>query len=146
MAPPEPSHREPRKLSHPSSRYWPTRDVVAFIKHLQPNAVSTHSLGWPDRWQKSLRYRTRLYLPYVGRIFLDRPITRELARSCNIQNCFARPIARLRVQFHQTPVCVEVGPQIGQMHVEVSMRQERVAERCENLRLVEAEVIGEDQV
>ena len=46
----------------------------------------------------------------------------------------------------QPLVRLEIGLQVRQVHVVVAVRQQRVAQRSEDARLVAAEVVGEDQV
>jgi hypothetical protein len=69
-----------------------------------------------------LRYRAWLRLPYVGRILLDRPVARKLARVRDIQNSCARPRMRIGIQLAQSVVRFEIGPEVRQVHVVVSAR------------------------
>ena len=59
---------------------------------------------------------------------------------------FSRPCVRIGIQLRKSLVGLKVGRQIRQVHIEVPMGQEHVAQRIEDAGLVPAEVVGEDQI
>ena len=85
-------------------------------------------------------------VPDVGRVLGDGAVAGELARAGHIQDGLARPGVRVGIQLDQPLVRLQVGLQVRQVHVVVAVRQQRVAQRREDARLIAAEVVGEDQV
>jgi hypothetical protein len=57
----------------------------------------------------------------------------------------AHPVA-VCVKFSKPLIRVEIGFEIGEMHVVVAVCQQRVMDGCENPRLIAAQVIGRDQI
>src|SRR5213083_1907807 len=85
-------------------------------------------------------------LPDVSRVFGDGAVAGKLPGAGDIKDGLACPSVTVRIQSDQPLVRLEIGLEIRQMHVVVSIRQERVAQRTEDTRLIAAEVIGENQV
>jgi hypothetical protein len=52
----------------------------------------------------------------------------------------------IREQLAWPPVCLEIELEVSQIHIVVAARQEAVAPRGEQARLVADELVGEDQV
>src|SRR6516165_5809016 len=92
------------------------------------------------------RYWTGFRLPYVDGVLLDRPVARKLSRTPDIQNGLARPVVRVGVRIQQALVCLTVRSEVRQVHVVVSMGQERIEEWRKDSRFIAAEVVGGDQV
>src|SRR5271166_3872224 len=91
-------------------------------------------------------HRTRLRSPDFSGVLGDRVVAGELPAAGHVQDGLARPGVAVAVQRGQPLVRLEIGPEVGQMQVVVSLRQQRVPQRSEDARLVAAEMIGEDHV
>jgi hypothetical protein len=72
-------------------------------------------------------HRARLGIPDAGGVLGDRAVARESSGTGNVQDRFARPSVLVGMQLGKPPVGVEIRLQIGQVHVKVATRQERVA-------------------
>src|SRR5262249_26313879 len=75
-----------------------------------------------------LRDRTRLRVPDGGRVLGDGAVAGELSRTGHVQDGLARPGIRVGIQLDQPLVGLQVGLEVRQVHVVVSVRQERVAQ------------------
>src|SRR5499425_651034 len=93
-----------------------------------------------------LEHRARLRVPDLGRVLGDGAIAREEARGGDVGDGFSRPRLLIRVELEEATVRLEVGAQIGEVHVVVAAGEQRVPHRLEDLRLVAAEVVGEEKV
>jgi len=56
------------------------------------------------------------------------------------------PSVRVAVESNQSPVGLEIGAQVCEVHVVVTAREQHVAQGSENAGLKAAEMVGEDQV
>jgi hypothetical protein len=74
-------------------------------------------------------HRTPLHVPDVGRIFGNRAVTGEFSRAGHIQERLAGPCRRVGIKLAQPRVRLEIGLEIGEMHVIVAVHQPRVAQR-----------------
>src|SRR5262245_31813984 len=90
--------------------------------------------------------RGYLQLPDVVRVFLDSAVAGELAGACHVDNRPARPGLAVGIQSSQLLVGAGIVGEIRQMTVMIAVRQERGANGRETDRLLQAEVIGSDQV
>src|SRR5215510_11755435 len=84
--------------------------------------------------------------PDLRRVLGDGAIAGELSRAGDVQDGLVRPAALVRVELDQPTVGLEVGSEVGQMHVVVAVGEERVAQGLGDAGLVRAEMVGEDQV
>src|SRR5215469_129058 len=94
----------------------------------------------------SSRHRTRVRIPDLGGILGNRAVARKFAGAGNIYDGLARPSVGVGVQLSQPVVRLEVGFTVCQVHVVVSVGQQRITYRSEDAGLVAAEIIGEDQI
>src|SRR5215470_3803755 len=94
----------------------------------------------------SSRHRTRLCIPDLGGILGNRAVARKFAGAGNVQDGLARPSVDVGVQLSQPVVRLEIGFQVCQVHVVVSVGQQRIPYRSEDAGLVAAEIIAEDQI
>ena len=69
-----------------------------------------------------------LDLPDFGRIFGDRAVAGEFSGAGHVQDRLPRPCVGIGIQFAESLIGLEVGSEVSQVHVEVAVRQERVAE------------------
>src|SRR5215472_6159883 len=102
--------------------------------------------GETDMARTSSRHRTRGCIPDLGGILGNRAVTRKFAGAGNIQDGLARPSVDVGVQLSQPVVRLQVGFQVCQVHVVVSVGQQRIPYRSEDAGLVAAEIIGKDQI
>src|SRR6516225_6818790 len=93
-----------------------------------------------------LRYGTGLGIPDLGRVLGDGAVAGELAGPGDVQDRPARPPGLVRVEFAESPIGIEIGSEVGQVHVVVALGQERTVQRRKDARLVAAEMVGGDQV
>jgi hypothetical protein len=91
-------------------------------------------------------HRARLRLPNLGGILGDRVVAGEFPGARHVQGGFARPSVLIGVQRGQPLVRLDIGFKVGQVHVMISVRQERIPRRSKDAGLVAAEMVGEDQV
>src|SRR5690242_4302523 len=131
------SRSGPRSKYSRSRRPRSTRKSLGAGLPASGEMVMQRSLSW--HW-------TGLRSPYFGGILRDRMVAGELPAAGHVQNGLARPGVAVSVQRRQPLVRLKIGFEIGQMHVVVSVRQQRIAERSKDAGLVAAEMIGEDQV
>src|SRR5262249_53508441 len=90
--------------------------------------------------------RARFGIPDVPRVIGNGPIAGEFTRTGHVQNGFLRPALLVAVEGSHPLVRLAVGLEIGQVPVEVAFRQQGLANRIEDTRLVTAEVVGENEV
>ena len=81
-----------------------------------------------------------------GGVLRDGAVAGELARAAYVDDRLARPGVRVPVQGADLRLRPDVGGQVGQVHVVIAVRQQRVPDRTEDARLAAAEIVGEDQV
>src|SRR3984885_9467622 len=98
-----------------------------------------------DAWAR-LFHRTGFYAPDLLRILPDRAVTRELARTGEVENDLLRPFVRLAVEVAQPPVGMKIGGEVGQVHEMVALGEESAAQGFEDPRLVGTEMIRKDQI
>src|SRR5436305_13828504 len=91
-------------------------------------------------------YRATLHAPDLARIFRDGAIARKLPGGRHVQDGLARPLLRMSVEFTHALLRLDVGRQIREVHVVISVLQKRVAERLEETGLIAVEVIRKDQI
>src|SRR6266550_1303999 len=85
--------------------------------------VEKSPFGLPFSSTFELRHGARLCVPDAGRILGNGSVTGEFSRAGNIQDRLPRPSRRVGVELAKPLVSLEVGFEIGQMHVVVSARQ-----------------------
>src|SRR6185436_3639003 len=71
---------------------------------------------------------TRSGVPNVRGVFADRPVAREAAGRSHIQNGHARPGPGTFVQCRDAFLRIRIGGEIGQVHVIVTAREERLTD------------------
>src|SRR5262249_9104253 len=91
-------------------------------------------------------HRTWLRTPDVAGILRDGAVAGELAGTTDILDRAARPGVGLEVKRTNLLLGPDVRREVGQMHVAVALRHERVPDRGEDPRLVRAEGVRGDQV
>src|SRR4029077_3217816 len=93
-----------------------------------------------------LWYRAWLHLPDVASVLSDRAVARKFPRTRHVQDCFAGPRTRIEVQSADPVLGLAVGGEVRQVHVVVTVCQERVAQGSRDSWLVAAKVVGENEV
>ena len=73
-------------------------------------------------------------------------VARKLPGAGYIQDCFARPRARIGIQPAEPLLRLAVGGQVGQVHVVITVGQKRIAQGSEHPWFVAAEVVGKNQI
>src|SRR5271157_921892 len=94
----------------------------------------------------SSSHRTGFCVPDLAGVLGDRAIAGELPGAGDIQNRLPRPSVAVRVQFTEPLIRREIGFEVRQVHVVVSIRQQRIKQRGKEPRFVAAEIVGGDQV
>src|SRR5208282_2825464 len=100
-----------------------------------PARSTAHPSPSPARGE-GLRHWTGLRAPNLVGVLLNRPVAGEFARAGDVESALARPLVRFAIKIAKGAVRLEVGRQIGQVHIGVAVGQERAPERLENPRLV----------
>src|SRR5215813_7420326 len=93
-----------------------------------------------------LRHRTGLHPPDVGGVFRDGAVARKLSGVANIQDGFPGPCLGLAIQLSHLLLCTSVGREIGQVHVMIAVREERLPDRRKHPRLGMAKGIVADHI
>src|SRR5208282_485783 len=111
-------------------------------------AFGCAELGPSSRPTRSrpLPHRAWMRMPNLSSVFRNCPVAREFSRACDVENALLRPIVLGAIEFAEPLVGLKIGPQVGQVHVEIAVRQQRIAQRLENASLVATEMIGKDQI
>src|SRR5689334_14208782 len=124
---------------------WPRlcSNCVAFMSL---TSISRSRRGAVPHPLPSSTHRTSFYAPNLGRILRDGSIAGKLAGAGHVQDALSRPLARVAIEFTQSLLRLEIRRQVREVHVVVSMGQQRFPQRLEDAGLVAAEMIGEDQV
>ena len=91
-------------------------------------------------------HRAALHVPDLGGVFRDRAIGGEAPGGCDVQDRFTGPPTAVRVERSESFVRLAVRLQIGEMHVVIAVREQRLADRVEDSRLVAAEVVREHEI
>src|SRR5262249_48779192 len=89
------------------------RAALLTARHSLPNLSSTH--------------RARLHPPNARRIFGDSTVAREFPGAGHVKNGLTRPGARSGVELTQLPLHLNVRGQVGEVHVVIPARQQRLA-------------------
>src|SRR5258707_15658675 len=121
------------------------QELISSISTRRGRLWADRARRFSDGWAR-LFHRTGLRAPNVLGIFRDRTVTRELARSCDVEDDLLRPFVRLAVEVAELPVGLKVGGQIGQVHELIAVGQECATERLEEFRLILTGVIRKDQI
>src|SRR5208337_2951759 len=126
----------------PRKRGACSRKKRRFFKVFQGQTIQ-----WPRQTPRRSRYRARLGIPDLPGILADRAIAGEPAAAGHIDDCHGGPCRGiLAVERADALLGLNVTVQIGQVHVVISMRQERLANRFVEARLTGVDVVAEEQV
>src|SRR5436309_14837947 len=90
----------------------------------------------PRRAVRGSWHRARLGVPDLGRVLGDGAIAGELARPGDVEDGLACPPLLVRVELEEPPVGLQVGAQVGQVHIMVAAGEQRVAQGPEGAGLV----------
>src|ERR1700730_667886 len=146
-APSKNSNSTPDAAREKTLKLTPPRQTVAPRGALRPVLVASSSKAFaPLTPLAPSRHRARLGVPDIGRVLGNRAVARELPGAGHVEDGLARPRFRVRIQRAQAAIGLEIGCEIGKIHVVVAARQQGVAQWRKDARLIAAEVVGEDQV
>src|SRR5208282_3654938 len=89
----------------------------------------------------ALTRRTRLRMPDLRRVFPNGSIARKFSGARDVDDDFARPLLGTAVERSQPLIGMQIGLQVGEVHVVVTASQQLLAQRLESLRLKWSEKI-----
>jgi hypothetical protein len=73
-------------------------------------------------------------------------VARKLSRTRHVQDRFSGPFSGIRVKVTQPVLSLDVRGEIRQVHVVITVREQRIAYRFKRAWFIAAEVFGENQI
>src|SRR3989442_148358 len=132
----------------PSGKLMPG-PIAVLISLTPPSCAPSHaaslqrhcpSLCW------SLLHRAGLHLPDVSCVVGNRAVAGERASMADVEDRLPRPGFGLHVQGTDLCLSLDIGRQVGQVHVVITLGQKYIGDWGEDPRLGRAEGIGGDHV
>src|SRR4051812_4481468 len=123
--------REPSVKSDRSGTGSIVSIFLTALKRLRSHIVAHGTSG----------HRAWFHIPDLGRVLRDGAVAGKPAGAGNVEDDRAGPPVRGGVQIEQPLVRIKVGRQVRQMHVMVAARQQGLAQRLEDTRLIAAEMV-----
>src|SRR5258708_7143802 len=131
------AQRAPRQQRLRRQQESEDKCMPAFFSPVFLSCVSCLSLCSLCLWGEiSSVDRARLDVPDLLGVLADGPVAGERSRGGDVADRLAEPGVWVAVQLAHLLVRLRVGGQVGQVHVVVALRQQRVVDRGEDAALV----------